>query len=178
MVSKLAQTWVKENSMPLGAEKAALFGAAGVAGGLDCEVLVVGGGGGGAGQDRQFLGGGGGGGIVHSSSYTCDSGVAYDLTVGAGGASNTAGADSVFNVNSEGSVTTTLPAKGGGFGGRQGVAPSVGGCGGGGAGTGGTTYSNGADSNQTTGSIGGVATGYGGTGENAEEGGGAEDSIG
>ena len=54
----------------------------------------------------------------------------------------------------------------------------VGGGGGGGAGTGGPTYSNGADSNQTTGSIGGVATGYGGTGENAEEGGGAEDSIG
>ena len=78
MDSKLAQIWVKENSMPLGAEKAALFGAAGVAGGLDCEILVVGGGGGGGGMDRPMLGGGGGGGIVHSSSYTCDSGVAYD----------------------------------------------------------------------------------------------------
>ena len=131
------------------------------------EVLTVAGGGGGASGGRVYSGGGGGGGVVHGTAYPVTPGTVYDLTVGAGGAQNTNGSDSVFNVNGEGTNTTVLTAKGGGDGGNPiSGNGNTGGSGGGGAapsGTGGST-------NQTT-SFGSpqVATGYG---EDAQDGGG------
>ena len=72
MGSKLARIWVKENIMPLGANKVGLFGAAGASEGLTTiEILIVAGGGGGGGADttNQSGGGGGGGGIGIIVSY-------------------------------------------------------------------------------------------------------------
>jgi len=81
------------------------------------EILIVAGGGGG-GSNHQG-GGGGAGGIVHDTDYALVGGTVYDLSVGAGGAVNTTGTNSVWNVNAEGSGIT-LTANGGG--GGQGVA--------------------------------------------------------
>ena len=82
------------------------------------EVLIVAGGGGGGGE--HYAGGGGAGGVVHDEDYAVTAGVEYDITVGAGGAANAAnGADSVWNVNAEGSGIT-MTAIGGGRGGYGG----------------------------------------------------------
>jgi len=131
------------------------------------ELLTVAGGGGGASAGRVYSGGGGGGGVVHSTAYPVTPGTVYDLTVGAGGAQNANGSDSVFNVNGEGTNTTVLTAKGGGDGGNPiSGNGNGGGSGGGGAGPSGS----GGSTNQTT-SFGSpqVATGYG---NDAQDGGG------
>jgi len=88
------------------------------------EYLVVAGGGGGGNSSDRTGGGGGAGGVLNGPSY----GVTvqgYTVTVGAGGAANTAGSNSVF---------ATLPAVGGGRGGQNnGLARNTtGGSGGGG----------------------------------------------
>jgi hypothetical protein len=116
------------------------------AGVTSVAVLTVAGGGGGAG----YYGGGGGGagGIVHASSYTVVPGTVYDLTVGAGGASNPGataqgndGSDSVFNVNAEGSGLA-LTAKGGGGGGGYANPPGPDGRDGGSGGGSNSRYGN------------------------------------
>ena len=100
------------------------------------EILIVGGGGGGGGQ--HYAGGGGAGGVVHATGYAVTADVVYDITVGTGssGGSNgnagTAGADSVWNVNAEGSGITMTGNGGGGGGSNDPADPTVGGSGGGG----------------------------------------------
>jgi hypothetical protein len=103
----------------------------------DVEYLVVAGGGGGAGIRPSLNGGGGGGGGYRSSmtgensgggasaeaKLSLTSGTAYTVTVGAGGARNANGVNSVFG---------TITSVGGGAGGQN--TPSNGGSGGGGGG--------------------------------------------
>lgn len=126
MGSKLAQRWVKENRMPLGANKVGLFGAA--SGGAnptdEVEYLVVAGGGGG-GSGTGKAGGGGAGGYRTATGFSVSSGSDITVTVGAGGSTNNNGADSVFS-----SITST----GGGAGGSAtSDGGSAGGSGGGAA---------------------------------------------
>ena len=145
------------------------------------EILIVAGGGGGSAP--YYAGGGGAGGVVHATAFPVTGAVVYDLTVGAGGTSGnaTAGGNSVFNVNGEGSNTTVLTANGGGRGGGGGGS-AAGGAGGSGGGTDNDTSTGGA-SNQTA-SFGSpqIATGYGnaggGVGGNAGGGGGGANAVG
>ena len=132
------------------------------AGVTSVEVLVVGGGGGGG--NHYYGGGGGAGGVVHDATYAVTPGTVYDLSVGAGGASQTNGTNSVFNINGEGTNTTVLTANGGGRGGEGAgggaqQTGSAGGSGGGGAGYG--SPNAGGSSNQTSPT---GATGYGNAG--------------
>jgi hypothetical protein len=129
------------------------------AGVTSIELLVVAGGGGGSAP--YYAGGGGAGGVIHDTDYTVVPGVVYDLSVGAGGTAGnaTAGDDSVWNVNAEGSGIT-FTADGGGRGG-----------GGGGSNNGGSGGSGGGDDNEGTGGGGSStqtspsgATGYGNAG--------------
>ena len=130
------------------------------AGVTSVELLVVAGGGGGGGA--HYAGGGGAGGVVHDTSYTVVPGVVYDLSVGAGGAgggsgaNGTEGADSVWNVNAEGSGIT-FTADGGGKGSMTADTAYSGGSGGGGR------YSTAAGGTATQTSPTG-ATGYGNVG--------------
>ena len=71
------------------------------------EVLLIGGGGGGG---KQHGGGGGAGALYHNPSYPVPATADYTVTIGAGGASETSGSDSVFN---------DVTMKGGGRGGRR-----------------------------------------------------------
>ena len=104
----------------------------------EAEVLIVGGGGGGAGE--YYAGGGGAGGIVHDTDYAVTAGVVYDITVGTGGGGGNAstmgtdGADSVWNVNAEGSGITLTASGGGGSSYNAGTGGKAGGSGGGGGG--------------------------------------------
>jgi len=122
------------------------------------EILVVAGGGGG--PNEYYGGGGGGGGIVHATAYTVVPAVVYDITVGAGGAIGTNGADSVWNVNAEGSGIA-LTAKGGGYGGGSGAPGTAGGAGGSGGGSDNDSSSPGGASTQANFS---GATSYGSAG--------------
>ena len=92
------------------------------------EALVVAGGGGGGGTVNGRGGGGGAGGLVYSDSYSITPG-AKTITIGAGGAQDTNGGNTVF-----GDIT----AIGGGAGGGYSIAGSDGGSGGGGGPAGGT----------------------------------------
>jgi len=129
------------------------------AGVTSIELLVVAGGGGGSAP--YYAGGGGAGGVIHDTDYTVVPGVVYDLSVGAGGTAGdaTAGGDSVWNVNAEGSGIT-FTSDGGGRGG-----------GGGGSNNGGSGGSGGGDDNEGGGGGGSStqtspsgATGYGNAG--------------
>tara|TARA_Y100000361_G_scaffold56746_1_gene49564 strand:- start:42 stop:1172 length:1131 start_codon:yes stop_codon:yes gene_type:complete len=84
------------------------------------EVLLIGGGGGGG---IQHGGGGGAGALYHNPSYPISATGNYTVTIGAGGASQTSGNDSVFN---------DVTMKGGGKGGQMTVDGTAGGSGGGG----------------------------------------------
>jgi len=102
------------------------------------EVLVVAGGGRGG---NNHGGGGGAGGVVHHATYPAVDTVEYDLTVGAGYSADrggnvpsSAGADSSFNDNNEGSQTK-MTALGGGSG--AGASYTMGQAGGSGGGAGG-----------------------------------------
>ncbi len=86
------------------------------------EALVVAGGGGGGNDPDRTGGGGGAGGVIYNSSYAVTP-QSYTVTIGGGGAANTAGSNSVFG---------TLTAIGGGRGGQQGSTATAGGSGGGG----------------------------------------------
>jgi hypothetical protein len=85
---------------------------------ISCDVLVVAGGGGGGGGGSG--GGGGAGGIFYATSQSLS--LAQTVTIGAGGASDTRGINSVF-----GSLTAAV----GGGGGGSGVDGLAGGSGGG-----------------------------------------------
>jgi hypothetical protein len=125
---------------------------------LTCDYLVIaGGGGGGQGRDNQSFGGGGGaggyrssvtgessgGGASAESKLSLTSGTAYTVTVGAGGAAGTQGANSVFG---------TITSDGGGRGGTGAtLTGGNGGSGGGGVGGNGETNAGGtATTNQGT----------------------------
>ena len=142
----------------------------------EAEILVVaGGGGGGAVNPMSGNAGGGGGGVVYAEAYPVTAAVVYDLTVGAGGATLTAGSDSVFNINGEGSNTTVLTGNGGGYGAaRTPQGPSAGSGGSGGGGSGGD-YTQGGGSATQPASFGTpqVAVGYGNDGGTGAAGGGA-----
>ena len=102
------------------------------AGTTEAEILIVAGGG--AGHGSYYGGGGGAGGIVYDADYAVTAGIAYDLTVGEGGAGvyqniGSSGEDSVWNVNAEGSGIT-LTAKGGGRAGDWDTDGTAGGSGG------------------------------------------------
>ena len=84
------------------------------------EVLLIGGGGGGG---KQHGGGGAAGALYHNPSYPIPATADYTVTIGAGGASETSGSDSVFN---------DVTMKGGGRGGRMTQTGTAGGSGGGG----------------------------------------------
>lgn len=132
------------------------------------DYLVVAGGGGGGGAsapgpaDQRYGGGGGAGGFRQITSATLSTGVAYPITIGAGGTGNpaTAGNNSIFN---------DAIAAGGGRGGNS--APAGAGSGGsGGGGIGGTTQLAGGAGN-TPATI--PAQGFsGGTGQGGGAGGG------
>jgi hypothetical protein len=127
------------------------------------DYLMVGGGGGGGNATNATSGGGGGGDVEYVTGASL-SATSYSVTIGAGGASATAGSNSVFN-----SVT----AYGGGRGGSatSGAATS-GGSGGGGntntagaaAGSGNHVYGGGAGDNGSHTWPGGGGGGAGGTG--------------
>lgn len=96
-----------------------------------------------------------GGGVAAETSLTLTAGVAYDVTVGAGGASNTIGSSSIFS---------TITSTGGGRGGGNGGGGYNGGNGGSGGGGAGGIYSS-AGGNGTT------AQGYAGGSSGANTGG-------
>ena len=79
----------------------------------NAQVLVVaGGGGGGSGRG----GGGGAGGLIYNSNFSLMAGTSYPVTVGAGGAAEANGSNSVFSI---------LTAIGGGRGGSHNGDPAV-----------------------------------------------------
>jgi hypothetical protein len=84
---------------------------------LSCDYLVVAGGGGGgsAGSTNAGYGGGGGAGGYRSATAQSFTATNYNIIVGAGGAQNTNGADSLIS----GSGFTTFTSTGGGFGGNK-----------------------------------------------------------
>ena len=96
------------------------FNITSLAGGDTVEVLLIGGGGGGG---KQHGGGGAAGALYHNPAYPIPAKANYTVTIGAGGASETAGSDSVFN---------NVTMKGGGRGGRMTEDGTAGGSGGGG----------------------------------------------
>ena len=134
----------------------------------EAEVLI--GAGGGGGGNGYYAAGGGAGGVVHDTDYAVTAGVVYDITVGSGGAVNTSGSDSVWNVNAEGSGIT-MTAIGGGHGWTNGNVAENGGSGGGGKGS-----SSAGTSTQTSPT---GATGYGNDGGpgNGDPGGGGGGSV-
>jgi hypothetical protein len=151
---------------------------------LSCDYLVVAGGGGG-GSPSFYFGGGGAGGFRTGTSLSVTA-QAYTITVGAGGAVNTKGSNSVFS-----SITST----GGGFGGNSVVAGAStslysGGTGGSGGGAGNrsdATYS--PNNNAATGGVGNQGsyspsegnnggTGYTGNGDASGSGGGGAGGAG
>ena len=89
---------------------------------VNVEYLVIGGGGGGAGGSAGG-GGGGAGGYRTGTGFTLNPGVAYSITVGAGGIGNPTG-DSISASTTDGgdSIFSTITATGGG--GGQGGAPT------------------------------------------------------
>jgi hypothetical protein len=104
--------------------------------GLTCDYLVVAGGGGGGAAQYEASGGGGAGGLRCTvtatggggsleSALTLNASTNYTVTVGAGGAVDSSGNNSIFNT-----VTSTA----GGKGGRSGISAGVGGNGGSGGG--------------------------------------------
>jgi hypothetical protein len=139
----------------------------------EAEVLIVAGGGGGS--ATYYAGGGGAGGVVYDADYTVVAATVYDVTVGAAGTNGnaTAGGDSVWNVNAEGSGIT-MTADGGGRGGGGGGS-AAGGAGGSGGGTDNDSGAAGGSSTQTspTGAVGYGNAGSAAQGDTGGAGGGA-----
>lgn len=154
---------------------------------IQVECWGGGGGGGSASANPSAGGGGAGGGYVKNTSYSVIPGTTYTITVGAGGASVTAGGDSWFG------STTTIKAIGGGagssatstnqtaagavavstgnvgysssfsyYGGAGGTGDASGASGGGGGGSAGI----GSNGNAASGVTGGIVVTGGGTGAN------------
>lgn len=150
------------------------------------EVLVVAGGGAGGGR---HAGGGGGGGILYNSAYSLNPGVAYTVTVGAGGSGFALNSGYGGRGNNGGnSVFDTLTATGGGGGGGYSdglatVTGANGGSGGGGAYATGLPGGNGSAGSGTSGQgfgggVGSQAWNGGGGGGAAGAGSNASGSIG
>jgi hypothetical protein len=93
---------------------------------VPASYLVVAGGGGRGNRDDYYAGGGGAGGLL-TSTATLSTLVTYTVTVGAGGAKNVNGSNSVLS----GTGLTTLTSVGGGKGATNDVNGSAGGSGGG-----------------------------------------------
>jgi len=144
------------------------------------EYLVVAGGGG----SRNY-GGGGGGQVRSFTSQTLNTGTPYTVTVGAGGAPSSDGANSVFVTNTSaggkgtgGSGYSPGGASGSGFAGGTGANnnnPYLGGGGGGNSavGTNASGSTSGSGGAGTSSSITGTSVGYGGGGGAGVEGGGS-----
>jgi hypothetical protein len=113
---------------------------------LSCSALVVAGGGGGG---DWASGGGGAGGVSYISALTINASTSTTVTIGAGGAQNVAGSNSVLG---------SIISNGGGRGGTNNT-PNAGGTGG----SGGGGAINGAAGSANQGNTGG-ATGYGNNG--------------
>jgi hypothetical protein len=159
------------------------------AAGYSVNYLVVAGGASGAATGASSAGssGGGGAGGLLTSTTTLSSGIAYTITVGAGGAAISSSADVKGNSGSNSSIASLAIAIGGGAGGAGGsFSPSSGGSGGGagttltgGAGTTGQGYSGG--NGATNGSGGGGGASASGTSASGNTGGaggaGASNSI-
>ena len=99
-----------------------------IAGGGGSVVNAPGGSGAGGYRSSNATYGGSGGGASAEASLTFNPGTVYTVTVGAGGASNTDGANSSIS----GTGITTITSTGGGKGGSSGGIGSTGGSGGGG----------------------------------------------
>tara|TARA_B100000497_G_scaffold20069_1_gene23727 strand:+ start:11047 stop:13710 length:2664 start_codon:yes stop_codon:yes gene_type:complete len=130
------------------------------------EFLLVGGGGGG-GQGSVGPGGGGAGGMVVGTNQSLLTGNSYSVVIGAGGVTQSNGANSTFNFNS-------LTATGGGRGGAWYAYNNVdagqsGGSGGGGASGAGTGTKAGGSGNQNSYPSLTNITGYGNNGANASQ---------
>lgn len=128
--------------------------------GYTVNYLVVAGGGGGGGS--YGAGGGGGGGML-PGSVTLNSGTAYTITVGAGGAGAAAASRAAGVAGSNSSISSIATAIGGGRGAGDGIFPSPGGSGGSGGGA--------ATNSGTAGGSGTAGQGY--AGGNAQAGTGA-----
>jgi hypothetical protein len=113
------------------------------------EYLVIAGGGGGGGVAGAGAGG------YRTSTLSVNPGTSYTVTVGAGGASQTVGNDSVFS---------TITSLGGGRGGIQNTANFTGGTGGSG---GGSAYAAGGTGTTSAGGVGTVGQGNDGGGHTA-----------
>ncbi len=130
------------------------------------EVLVVGGGGGG-GSGRG--GGGGAGGLLFNSNFTLTAGTSYTVTIGAGGAAETNGNNSVF-----GSIIANGGGRGGSHDGNSAITTNNGqngGSGGGAAINFGTSIFNGGTATTSQGNNGGTS-GTAGTDDPRNTGGG------
>ena len=99
---------------------------------IDCSFCMVGGGGGGGRQANSNAGGGGGaGGLITGSIQGYTSGINLDIVIGNGGGSDINGFSTTLTYSS-----TTITAKGGGYGGfGKGDSASVSGSSSGGAGS-------------------------------------------
>ncbi len=108
---------------------------------LSCDVLVVAGGGGGG---RQMSGGGGAGGLRGLTAQSLGNGIAYTVTIGAGGAGAVSGSAGVKGNNSSiaGTGLTTITSTGGGRGQSNDGTTSSGGNGGSGGGGSGSGTAN------------------------------------
>ena len=161
---------------------------------LSCDYLVVaGGGGGGTGILGNDVGGGGGAGGLRStvtatggggsleSALSLASGTGYTVTIGAGGAANTLGSNSVFSTitstgggNGAGNLSTNNGAAGGSGGAGRGASTGVGSIAGAGTANQGYAGGNGSSSSQSYGGGGGGganAIGGSGSGTNGGNGG-------
>jgi len=127
-------------------------------------LAVAGGAGGGCGASTQGGGGGGGGGGFVTGSTTLNSGVAYTITVGAGGAGGSSSAGVAGGNSSIGSLVNAI---GGGSGGNgNGGGNYTGGNGGSGGGGAGSSYAGGSPTSGqgSSGGSGGASPSYPGGG--------------
>ena len=161
---------------------------------LSCDYLVVaGGGGGGTGILGNDVGGGGGAGGLRSTvtatggggsletALSLATGTGYTVTIGAGGAANTLGSNSVFSTitstgggNGAGNLSTNNGAAGGSGGAGRGASTGVGSIAGAGTANQGYAGGNGSSSSQSYGGGGGGganAIGGSGSGTNGGNGG-------
>jgi len=137
-------------------------------------LVVAGGGGGGTPNISIYYGGGGGGGGLLTSSTTLYSGATYVVTVGAGGAVNTNGSDSIVS----GTGLTTVTSTGGGKGGAFQTNGTAGGSGGGAGGDGSGVARTGGTGNSGQGNNGGGAGAAGGSTNTGAGGGGGAGAAG
>lgn len=151
---------------------------------LTCDYLVIAGGGsGGGGAGGVGAGGGGAGGYktsIGGSALTLNANTGYTVTIGAGGAGQTAG--STNGNNGSNSVFSTITSTGGGYGGgynnQQGGNGGSGGGGGSAGGASGGTGTTGEGSNGGSGSTGGGQPYRGGGGGGAGAAGATGDASG